>query len=222
LKIDIKPFKHFSFDLWLTLIRSNVQFKEKRNILFINFFSIRNDFKEVTEIFKKYDDLCTNISIKTGIHFDYKNIYYLILNDVNLNILKISKGQIEEFYFLSEQLFFQFMPELIYPKIGLLLDQIKSEEKTSSILSNTAFIKGNALRKVLNHYDLSQYFSFQLYSDEIGYSKPNELVFKRVFEYSNKFQKVKKSDILHIGDNKYTDFEGAKKFGLSALLVSDL
>jgi putative hydrolase of the HAD superfamily len=211
LKIDIKPFKHFSFDLWLTLIRSNVQFKEKRNILFINFFSIRNDFKEVTEIFKKYDDLCTNISIKTGIHFDYKNIYYLILNDVNLNILKISKGQIEEFYFLSEQLFFQFMPELIYPKIGLLLDQIKSE-----------FIKGNSLRKVLNHYDLSQYFSFQLYSDEIGYSKPNELVFKRVFEYSNKFQKVKKSDILHIGDNKYTDFEGAKKFGLSALLVSDL
>jgi putative hydrolase of the HAD superfamily len=221
LKIDIKPYKHFSFDLWLTLIKSNFQFKEKRNILFINFFSINNDFKEVTEIFQKYDVLCTDISIKTGLHFDFKNIYYLILNDLNFNILKICKGQIEEFYFLSEQLFFQFMPELIYPKISLLLSQIKSEGKTSSILSNTAFIKGSALRKVLNYYELSQYFSFQLYSDEMGYSKPNELVFKRVFEYSNKFQKVKKSDILHIGDNKYTDFEGATKFGLSALLVSE-
>jgi putative hydrolase of the HAD superfamily len=219
LKIDIKPYKHFSFDLWLTLIKSNPLFKKKRNILFRDFFAIECDEETVSSTIRKYDVLCNKISEKTGRHIDFNHIYCLILNDLKINIDIINKGQLDEFYNLSEKLFFEYMPELIFPRISLLLKQIQSEGKTTNILSNTAFIQGTTLRKVISLYELSDYFSFQLYSDEIGFSKPNALSYERVFENTKQFQPVIKNDIVHIGDNKYADFEGATKYGFSAILI---
>ena len=37
---ELYKYKHISFDLWLTLIKSNPEFKSKRNLLFRDFFEI--------------------------------------------------------------------------------------------------------------------------------------------------------------------------------------
>lgn len=219
MKIDIKSYRHFSFDLWLTLIKSNPLFKKKRNILFRDFFTIEWNEETVDNTIRKYDVLCNKISEKTGNHIDFRHIYCLILNDLKLNIDIVDKGSFDEFYNLSEHLFLEYMPELIFPKISLLLKQIQSEGKTTNILSNTAFIQGATLRKVISHYELSDYFSFQLYSDEIGFSKPNALSFERVFANTKQFQSVIKNDIVHIGDNRYADFDGATNYGFNAILI---
>jgi putative hydrolase of the HAD superfamily len=173
----------------------------------------------VNDTIRKYDVLCNKISEKTEMHIYFHSIYYLILNDLKINIDIIDQAKLDEFYNLSDQLFIEYMPELIFPRISLLLKQIQSEGKTASILSNTAFIQGTTLRKMISHYELSNYFSFQLYSDEIGFSKPNPLAFERVFENAKQFQTVLKNDIVHIGDNKYADFEGAINYGFKAIQI---
>lgn len=37
---EFNKYKHISFDLWLTLIKSNPEYKIKRNLLFREFFSV--------------------------------------------------------------------------------------------------------------------------------------------------------------------------------------
>lgn len=218
MKIDINLHKHFSFDLWLTLIKSNPNFKNRRDVLFKDYFEINDSQLNVSNTIRKYDMLCNNISEKTGRHIYYHNIYYLILAELNKNIDEISIKKIDEFYILKEKLFFEYVPILIYPEISNILQQIKIKEKTASISSNTAFIQGATLRNIISYYSLSEYFSFQIYSDEIGVSKPNPLFFEEVYRNVKLRQIVSKKDIVHIGDNKFADYYGAISYGFNGII----
>jgi putative hydrolase of the HAD superfamily len=71
----------------------------------------------------------------------------------------------------------------------------------------------------MNHFEFDQYFSFQLYSDETGFSKPNVKMFEMVYNQIGKNKIVNKLEVLHIGDNKVADYNGAINFGFDALLI---
>ena len=219
MKLDYSKYKHISFDLWLTLIKSNPEFKNKRNLLFKDFFELECSIEKVTEVIRHYDVLCNNINEKTGLNIDTFEIYYLILSALNINIDEIGIVRLSHFYKEAEMLFMKFKPDLIYPKIKLLFKEIIEQEKTISILSNTAFIKGFTLRKLIEQYDLENYFSFQIYSDETGFSKPSNEIFKLVYNEVNSFKSIEKKEILHIGDNRIADYNGALNFGFDALLI---
>lgn len=219
MKIDIDSYQHFSFDLWLTLIKSNPLFKKKRNDLLKEVFSINSNIEEINKIVRYYDVLSNRISEKTGLHIERKNIYLQILNRLNIDIQSVTIGELDLFCEESENLFKVFRPELIDSKIKTIFSKIKSKDKTMNILSNTAFIEGKCLRELLEYYELSHYFSFQLYSDEIGYSKPNRKFFDLVFEKANKSKEISKKQIIHIGDNEIADIRGATEAGFSTFLI---
>jgi putative hydrolase of the HAD superfamily len=218
LNLNISNHSHFSFDLWLTLIKSNPVFKEKRNLLFRDFFEMEVPLEKVFEVVRYYDVLCNNVNEKTGFNFDTYEIYYLILNALGVNINDIDKKVLYEFYLESELLFMKFKPVLIYPKIHSLFTEILDEGKTINILSNTGFIKGNTLRNLLDFYEISNYFLFQIYSDEEGISKPNKKIFQLIY---NRLEGIDKKKVLHIGDNLIADYEGATNFGFDALLIKN-
>jgi putative hydrolase of the HAD superfamily len=219
LKLEYSTYSHISFDLWLTLIKSNPEFKNKRNLLFKDFFEVNCSIEKVGEVIRHYDLLCNNINEKTGLNIDTFEIYCFILNALNVDIDEIGIEKLNQFYKEADLLFMTFKPNLIYPKIQLLFKQIVEQEKTISILSNTAFIKGNTLRKLMSYYELENYFSFQIYSDEVGFSKPNPAIFQLVYHEIKDFKSIEKKEVLHIGDNKTADYNGAIKFGFDALLV---
>jgi putative hydrolase of the HAD superfamily len=219
LKLEYSNYKHLSFDLWLTLIKSNPEFKKKRNLLFKDFFEVEYSIEKVTEVVRYYDVLCNNINEKTGFNIDTFEIYYFILNALNVNINDIEIAKLSKFYKETELLFMKFKPDLIYPKIQLLFEEIVEQEKTISILSNTAFIKGVTLRKLISYYDLENYFSFQIYSDETGFSKPSKEMFELVHSEIKSLKSIEKKEVIHIGDNKIADYDGAMKFGFDALLI---
>lgn len=219
MKLEYSEYNHISFDLWLTLIKSNPEFKKKRNLLFKDFFEIDLSIEKVTDVVRYYDVLCNNINENTGLNIDTHEIYYLILNALEINIVNIDDSKLNQFYAETELLFMALKPDLIYPEINLLFKEIVDQEKTISILSNTAFIKGVTLRKLLSHYELENYLSFQIYSDETGFSKPNSEIFKLVYSQIESFKNIIKKDVLHVGDNKKADYNGAINFGFSALLI---
>lgn len=219
MKIDCKDYNHFSFDLWLTLIKSNPEFKSKRNLLFRDFFETDCQIEKVTEVVRYYDVLCNNINEKTGLNIDTYEIYGFILSALGIDINEVEISQFDQFYLEAESLFLEYKPELLFPDIHNLFDEIAAQEKTMSILSNTAFIKGTTLRKVLSYYELEKYFSFQIYSDETGLSKPNHEIFQLVYNEINSFSKIQKNKVLHIGDNPVADYNGAKNFGFEAHLL---
>lgn len=219
MKINYKNYSHFSFDLWLTLIRSNPEFKNKRNLLFKDFFEIDSSIERVSEVVRYYDVLCNNINEKTGLNLSTYEIYYLILNALEVDLSLNDVNRLGEFYQETETLFFNYKPELIFPHIKLQFEEIVNEGKSINILSNTGFIKGKSLRKIIAYYELDSSIDFQIYSDEVGFSKPNNEMFQLVFDQVNKLRKTEKKEILHIGDNSIADYDGAVNFGFEAHLL---
>ncbi|MBO6200183.1 MAG: HAD-IA family hydrolase [Chryseobacterium sp.] len=219
MEIDIDSYEHFSFDLWLTLIRSNPEFKFKRDSLFRDFFSIEKEMDEVRKVIRHYDVLFNKISEKTGNHIEREEVFLLMLDALGKEIDAIDENHLKSFFQEVDELFLNNMPVLLWENIEEILIKIKEKNKTASILSNTAFIHGDSLRKVLEHLGLAQYFSFMIFSDEVKASKPNLQVFDMVFKKINEFRKLDKEQILHIGDNKIADYDGAKTFGFNSKLV---
>ncbi|MFZ0597896.1 MAG: HAD family hydrolase, partial [Flavobacterium sp.] len=208
MKINYIDYSHLSFDLWLTLIKSHPEFKIKRNLMFRDFFEIDATIEKVSEVIRYYDVLCNNINEKTGLNINTYEIYYLILNALEVDINKYGTDKLSQFYDETERLFMEYKPVLMFSNIKELFHEITQENKSINILSNTAFIKGRTLRKLLAYYELADYFKFQIYSDEVGFSKPNNEIFQLVFDEVNAFKKVEKKEILHIGDNSIADYNG--------------
>jgi len=218
-EIDIDSYEHFSFDLWLTLIKSNPDFKAKRDTLFKDFFSIEKDTDEVRKVIRKYDVLFNRISEKTGNHIEREEVFLLMLDALGKDIETVDDNQLKQFFQQVDELFLNNRPVLLWENIEEILIKIKEKNKTASILSNTAFIHGDSLRKVLEHLGLADYFSFMIFSDEVKASKPNLRVFEIMFAKINNFRTLEKKEILHIGDNKIADYEGANTFGVNSKLV---
>lgn len=218
MNFDVSEFDHFSFDLWLTIIKSHPEYKPARNRLFKEFFEIEKLEKQVSETIRYYDVLCNKISETTGRHIYFAEIYLLILSALGKDLDQISQQRLDEFYSETKFLFEKFPPLLISEKISDLFEKITSENKTISILSNTAFIQGTELRNLLDYYNLSKYISFGLYSDETGLSKPNPKLFELMKESARKVNPRENLRILHIGDNPKADFQGAVNSGINAYL----
>ena len=221
MELNYKNHNHFSFDLWLTLIRSNPEFKRKRNLLFKDFFEINASIEKVTEVVRYYDVLCNNINEKTGLNLSTYEIYYLILGALEVNLESNGLERLAAFYDETEALFFNNKPELIFPDIKLQFEEIVAEGKSINILSNTGFIKGKSLRKLISYYELADFISFQIYSDEVGFSKPNKEIFQLVFDQVKESKKIPKNEVLHIGDNSIADYNGAINFGFEAHLLKN-
>ena len=110
-----------------------------------------------------------------------------------------------------------FYDESIYDFLASLNSKTNA---TCSILSNTAFIKGSTLRKVLKKLEIYSFFDFQIYSDEQELSKPNAALFSIVYEEASKLHTtLLKKEIMHVGDNPIADFDGASQFGFEASLI---
>lgn len=217
--IDIHNHSHFSFDLWLTLIKSHPQFKAKRVELFASFFDIKKPVDEVAKAVKYYDDLCNSINEVIGGNVDTFEIYLLILHALEVDLIQINKDQLHQFYQKSEDLFLEYKPVVIFENLHQLFNEIKNQGKTINILSNTGFIKGKTMRKFLINEDLDQYIDFHIYSDETNCSKPDPKIFQEVKNLL-KNQDLDSRQILHIGDNPIADYKGAKDFGFNAHLLT--
>ena len=74
---------------------------------------------------------------------------------------------------------------------------------------------------MLRYLKISNFFKFQLYSDELNLSKPNSLFFDYVYLNTNKFcSNIEKKSIIHVGDNPVADIQGADSYGFKSYLIN--
>ena len=213
--------KHCSIDLWFTLIKSNPVFKSKRALYFYEHINTKNkSLEEVEAIFRKVDLMCNAINEKTGNNICAEEMYGMVIYLLNDSMLDYGKERLTNLYEELEKLFFAFSPVLFNEQTLPTLEKLK-KEKTLSILSNTAFIKASTLRKLLNNLNIEDYFSFQIYSDEVGFSKPNAAFFYLMLEQATVLHKgITVNEILHIGDNAIADIAGAKLLGINTFQIN--
>jgi putative hydrolase of the HAD superfamily len=218
-------YKHYSFDLWLTLIKSNPNFKKERALFFHkNFNSKKKNIEEVEKIFRQVDIICNSINEKTGKNIDADEMYLMVIYLLNDSSDLFSDINLEWLYQEMENLVFNFLPIIYSDETPGIIERIKQTQKsTIGILSNTAFIKGQTLRKVLENLQIAQYFDFQLYSDEVGLSKPNQSFFDVMIQTATAKHaetSIKLNEIIHIGDNPKADIEGGLIAGVNVFQIN--
>lgn len=216
--------KHFSFDLWLTLIKSNSVFKKERcKYFFLNFNTLNKSFEEVEIIFRNVDLKCNQINEITGQNIESEEMYLMVIYYLNNSLEEFKTLDLNILYSEMERLFFNYPPVVFSSDVYIVLDLIKKNDiNTLSILSNTGFIKGKTLEVILDNLKLLNYFDFRVYSDEIGYSKPNSKMFDYLINkvISIRRDTILNSEIIHIGDNYYADILGAQKLGIKSLQIN--
>lgn len=218
-------YKHYSFDLWMTLIRSNPAFKSERAKFFQKHFnSCQKTIAEIKEIFRQVDLMCNAINEKTGKNIDADEMYLMVISQMNNKDFSFKDIDMMWLYEEMDRLLFQYLPVVYCDNTVDSLDKLKQKNNRSfNISSNTAFVKGSSLRKVLAELNIDRFFDFQLYSDEIGFSKPNPSFFELVFQSSKSISansEIARTDILHIGDNPNADIQGARSAGINALQIN--
>jgi putative hydrolase of the HAD superfamily len=167
--------------------------------------------------------MCDAINEKNDGNIDAEEMYYFILCQVNETPDVVKSIDMQQLYTDVEQLIERYTPIIYDENTISTLAKIKTfPDVTLNILSNTGFIKGKTLRKVLHKIGLTEYFDFQLYSDELNVSKPSKHFFNEMLHQVEVIRKDKlpKSQIVHIGDNYFADIEGAIACGINACHIN--
>lgn len=101
----------------------------------------------------------------------------------------------------------------VYPPavIDGALDAVKAAAARGpiGIISDSGMSPGSSLRKLLDDYGFTPYFTVMTFSDELGVAKPQAPMFQRTAEAMG----VASSELLHIGDLEPTDIAGIHGVG---------
>jgi len=217
-------YKHYSFDLWLTLIKSNPLFKLERAKLFhTKYNNCNKSFDEVATIFRQVDLMCNSINEKTGKNIDADEMYLMVISGINNYNPDFMGVDLQGLADDMEALLFMYPPLIYCGETKNMLSRLKeSGRATVSLLSNTGFIKGATLRRVLTNLELDKLIDFQLYSDEVRLSKPNVEFFQLMLDTidRDKHREIGLHEIVHIGDNPVADILGAKAAGIKSVLIN--
>jgi len=219
----IENIRHISLDVWMTLIRSNPAYKQLRADGFRKYFQLdEHSPASVEAAMREVDVLVNNMNEVTGRNVHTFEIYLLCLHKLGRDVKGITGEQLMGCYTALEELWFQYPPVPLYKQLGTLFQAIRATGRTISLLSNTGFIQGPALRKMMQQLGWEHYFSFQLYSDEIGHSKPAPQFFAQLLEKARYLHgaALSPAHIWHLGDNPLADVAGATNAGMTASLTT--
>ena len=221
------PIKHVSLDAWNTILIPNKEYARKRTNILANVFNCSNEFAKsvYTNVKRKFDEKAE----RDGEAFTVEYVYNeLIAAFPNCNS-QIGPEELCRGYF--EPTFIENPPTILKETINAI-NELKARGITVSITSNTNFISGRVLSRIIRKENTI--FDFMLFSDlmplirnEFGYkmpAKPNPAIFEMVQKYANVLhpEGIEKTEIVHIGDSNVCDFQGAAKFGLQARLLKSV
>lgn len=209
--------KHISLDFWGTLVFSNINFRDERakflsSQLNKNKEQINIAFKEIGEKYNFFQEKGTNNTSPIALFNEV--LEFLEINNEIINITNLYESVLDIFLTNSP---------IINTNLKTMIDNSLANGKTTSILSNTAFIPGTIITKFLDDNFGVNYFSFKIFSDEVKIAKPNMEAYNLTYENTKSIYPsgINKNQIVHIGDNYENDVLGAQKFGFNSYLITE-
>lgn len=219
------PYRHYSFDVWQTLIRSNPGFRATRTAYFADRYNPNGyDLVEVERRMKEADIICTRINERVGKNIDALELILLMMERLGVDLETVTSAEVQETEVVVQNLFREHPPILTDTDLPEILQTLRQRGATLSLLSNTGLIRGGGLSEFFKSVGLGELLAFELYSDEVMLSKPNPAFFARLFQEARTLPEQQASplqpnQILHVGDNPLADRDGAEAAGLQALLI---
>ena len=206
--------KAVTFDLWNTLLE-NKDFTEQR----IN--SLKRDLEVEGLIFPDSEILRAYDSTSDHYRREWEQ------NHTHLSVERRVEHILKELRIpftadLKRSVIVSFMNAYVVDPPGLkegveeTLEALNGEYRMG-IISDTGVTPGSIIREHLEDHELLHYFTSTVFSDEVGYCKPDP----KAFEKALNELKARPEEAIHVGDLLRTDVAGAKEIGMKAVWVSD-
>lgn len=188
--------KHISFDFWDTLYTGNPNFRINRASY------IEKKFNRLPEIIhasvKKTKDFCDGTVERTMSNIDAKTQTWHLLESMGC-------ATVQNVIELSEETHRIFLHNPPIPTFSMRdLVSLKERGLSICISCNTGLISGDSIVEMLLNTGMYHVFDYVIFSDHIGYAKPNPLYMEEVKNHPN-CKADAFNHILHVGDNPNTD-----------------
>ncbi len=216
--------KAITFDLWDTVFiddsdepkrkaAGRLSKKEERRFLVFEYAGKHKDISKelVNSIYDTVDAAFRKVWDEQFVTWKVKERLELIF--IGLGI-KLPKEEMNEIVKLHEEMELEFRPDFI-DGVGDALEELHKSYKLG-VISDAIFSPGRVLRELLKGEGLLDYFDHFVFSDEIGSSKPQPIVFESAFRYFG----IQPGEMIHIGDREHNDILGPEKLGIHALLCT--
>ena len=215
--------QHYSFDLWLTLIRSHPEHKRQRAMYFYNNWNPESKtIEEIEAIVFGVDRWGNHYNEITGHCVNHGYMFGLVLQQMGISHHEITPVVLAQVKRDVAQIFSNYPPSLFDERLPEKFSELRSRGCSINLSSNTGFANGLQLRPILDMLGIGSHFNFFVFSDEIHYSKPNLLFYDAVWAGIMALYPdgIDKNRVLHVGDNPFADEQGCQLFGFNALLLT--
>lgn len=199
--------KHISFDFWDTLFEGNSNYRSERLKLLYEYLDsdpelIKLNISELKDYFDQLGESTMScVDPKTQLW----HLCSRLSTKVTVDIVTTIQRRLDD-------LFQSYPPHPLFDLTTL--EDLKSKGLSLSISCNTGLISGKAVRQMLN----TDLFDFQLYSDTLGYFKPNPFFAETILHHTH-CKADSFEDIVHVGDNLNTDGKMCTLTGMKFLHI---
>jgi putative hydrolase of the HAD superfamily len=107
------------------------------------------------------------------------------------------------------------LPPEVFPQAVATVGSL-AQHYPLALICNTGATPGPVLRALLQRFGMGDHFQALVFSDELGCRKPSPLAFQAAIDGLH----LEPHEVVHIGDNPYSDVHGAKRLGMGAILLS--
>lgn len=206
--------KSLSFDLWNTLFfdhsimysRNEARVKYFQDVLVKNGYDHKLDIAGAMQYCWDHFEKMWRDKHKT---LNARELLILSCEQLGVEISEKDINNITRYY---EDVILDY-PPILFEGVSGTIPELAKKYKLG-ITSDTAYTPGRVLKQLLKLEGILEYFRVLTFSDEIGCSKPDP----RAFGCTVKLFGNAPGESLHIGDNEYTDIQGAKNFGMKTIL----
>lgn len=215
--------KTITIDFWDTIfIYPNIKTVLQKRV---NFFY---------KIFSKYNNKISKLDTQEAvisIYTFFEKIWYeekrtpsakeMILYTIDKVGLKgkLSEKNIISLTIFNEQYILKNEKITLIKDADIVIKKLYEKGYSLIIISDTGFEPGTELKKILLKHDLLKYFTYLIFSDEVGFSKPDTKAFQlaqeKSFDNTCHF-----NNMIHIGDREDKDVLGAKSAGMQSILFA--
>lgn len=216
--------KAITFDLWDTVFiddsdepkrkaAGRLSKKEERRALVFEYTRKHKDVSKelVDSVYSTVDAAFSKVWHSQFVTWKVAERMELIFKGLGIDL---ASDKMDEIVKLHEEMELEFRPDFI-EGVGDAIAELHKTYKLG-VISDAIFSPGRVLREILKGEDLLKYFDHFVFSDEIGNSKPQPIV----FESAHKNLGVQPQEMVHIGDREHNDIIGPKNVGVGALLCT--
>ena len=215
--MDTTKIKLISFDLWETLIFDSKNHNQRNKLRINNLRLLFDKYGQAIsdeKILESLSFISKNCSQDHNSGFD-KKTDIRIKELLNFLDIKIDNKLIEKEILNALDSSFLKHPPSIFSTAIKILNSLK-KRYSLCLTSNTGITSPKIYRKYLDEVGIFDKFDKLYLSNELLVSKPSSSIFKIILDDF----KLKPYEIVHIGDNLFTDIFGAKKCGFGTVFIN--